>query len=491
LATTSGRDAWGIIALTGVLAGSSIHIVNTGDLQVSGVAQGLGNIPTAGIAAQSFLAADSPIAIENEGALTVSALANAFGIVAYTSGANSPISIENRGDIAATGAAYGYGTTVEGIRAAIFGASSPVAIVNSGNLSATGIGAEARAYAIDAKGYNYSGSPLSIINSGDLTARAGQATGIFASSQGGANGVSITNSGDVLAVASTYSATAIFAATVGPGGFTIVTNSGNLTAIVAGSAPYSRAIGISAEGGEANTPVTVVNSGTISASGGLASFGIYAATDGANSPISITNSGTIDPAIGIFASTQGQGSPITIHNSGTVFGIGISADTKYGATTIFNSGNISAGSLFAINVNGGPATIYNAGLITGFIDLTDNNDTFINQDHGVFETKLTSYFGAGNDLFRNEEGGTVLAATNRNASEYSSFVGLERFENQGPDLAAGRAGRRCVQDLQHRRRHRPFLRRLRQIDSGDRRLPGRTGLGVRRVHRRRECVRQD
>jgi hypothetical protein len=142
LATTSGRDAWGIIALTGVLAGSSIHIVNTGDLQVSGVAQGLGNIPTAGIAAQSFLAADSPIAIENEGALTVSALANAFGIVAYTSGANSPISIENRGDIAATGAAYGYGTTVEGIRAAIFGASSPVAIVNSGNLSATGIGAE-------------------------------------------------------------------------------------------------------------------------------------------------------------------------------------------------------------------------------------------------------------------------------------------------------------------------------------------------------------
>jgi autotransporter family porin len=207
-----------------------------------------------------------------------------------------------------------------------------------------------------------------------------------------------------LAVASTYSATAIFAATVGPGGFTIVTNSGNLTAIVAGSAPYSRAIGISAEGGEANTPATVVNSGTISASGGLASFGIYAATDGANSPISITNSGTIDPAIGIFASTQGQGSPITIHNSGTVFGeqLGISADTKYGATTIFNSGNISAGSLFAIDVYRAP-----------------------------FETKLTSTFGGGNDLFRNEEGGTVLAATNRNASEYSSFVGLERFENKG------------------------------------------------------------
>jgi len=74
--------------------------------------------------------------------------------------------------------------------------------------------------------------------------------------------------------------------------------------------------------------------------------------------------------------------------------------------------------------------ILNAGLITGYV-LLDADDTFINEKGGVFETKLVSDFGPGNDLFRNEQGGTVLAATNPNVSESSSFIGLERFENQG------------------------------------------------------------
>jgi hypothetical protein len=42
-----------------------------------------------------------------------------------------------------------------------------------------------------------------------------------------------------------------------------VVNSGSLTAIIEEPNPYSRAIGINALGGEANSPVTVVNSGTI------------------------------------------------------------------------------------------------------------------------------------------------------------------------------------------------------------------------------------
>jgi autotransporter family porin len=49
----------------------------------------------------------------------------------------------------------------------------------------------------------------------------------------------------------------------------------------------------------------------------------------------------------------------------------------------------------------------------------------------VFETKLISFFNGGDDLFRNEQGGTVLAATDATVIEHSSFVGLERFENQG------------------------------------------------------------
>ena len=121
--------------------------------------------------------------------------------------------------------------------------------------------------------------------------------------------------------------------------------------------------------------------------------------------------------------------------------LGITAYSKYGTTTIVNSGYVGAASLFAINVSGGAATIYNSGHITGFIDLTDNDDSFFNQNHGVFETKLTSYFGYGNDVFVNEQGGTVLAATDPSVAESSSFVGLERFENKGTiSLQDGRVG---------------------------------------------------
>jgi hypothetical protein len=63
--------------------------------------------------------------------------------------------------------------------------------------------------------------------------------------------------------------------------------------------------------------------------------------------------------------------------------------------------------------------------------ILDADDTFIDQKGGMFETKLTSDFGYGSDLFRNEEGGTVLAATDPTVIEHSDFVGLERFENAG------------------------------------------------------------
>jgi outer membrane autotransporter protein len=235
-----------------------------------------------------------------------------------------------------------------------------------------------------------------------------------------------------VAISGNYLARAIVATGVGPNSPTSVVNSGNLTAIIDESNPYSRAIGIQATSGGENSPTTVVNSGSITASGGF-SYGIYASTEGANSPLLITNSGEIDPSIGISATTRGTGSSITINNSGSVFGdyVGITTFSKYGTTTVINSGDISAGSFLAIDVDGGAATIINSGHITGFVDLTYYGDIFINQNHGVFETKLTSYFGYGSDLFRNEQGGTVLAATDPSVIEFSQFLDLERFENKG------------------------------------------------------------
>ncbi|MBM3540377.1 MAG: autotransporter domain-containing protein, partial [Alphaproteobacteria bacterium] len=49
----------------------------------------------------------------------------------------------------------------------------------------------------------------------------------------------------------------------------------------------------------------------------------------------------------------------------------------------------------------------------------------------MFETKRTSNFFGGSDLFRNEAGATILAATNPGQRERSSFINLDRFENQG------------------------------------------------------------
>ena len=77
----------------------------------------------------------------------------------------------------------------------------------------------------------------------------------------------------------------------------------------------------------------------------------------------------------------------------------------------------------------------------------------------MFETKLTSYFNGGNDLFGNERGGTVQAATDPTTSEHSSFVNLERFETRVSSPCRTGAGN-FVQHLQHRRRQGPQIHRL-------------------------------
>jgi len=94
-----------------------------------------------------------------------------------------------------------------------------------------------------------------------------------------------------------------------------------------------------------------------------------------------------------------------------------------------NSGEISAGSGLAIDTEGASTSIYNSGLITGFVDLTDSADRFVNQAGGEFNASDTSRFGGGGDVFSNA--GTVRAASRANTAEETKFVGLERFDNAG------------------------------------------------------------
>jgi autotransporter family porin len=296
------------------------------------------------------------------------------------------------------------------------GRSSPISIVNSGDITATATGPAAISYGISAATHG-ANSPIDIENSGTIDPKVGILSFAYAAN----SPTTVTNTGTV---ESTY-------------------------------------IGIFAAAGTAasGSPVSIVNSRTVTTTGGPGSstftkdgltvlvyagqsVAIFAASGAGDSPLLVDNSGTVEGlgsiGIGVVAVSVGANRPITVENSGSVYGtyIGIIA-SSYTGTKIVNSGDISAGSNLAISAYGAPIAIYNSGHITGFVVLTNSDDAFINQDHGVFETKLTSTFGGGNDLFRNEQGGTVLAATNRNASEYSSFVGLERFEN----TSTSRAGR--------------------------------------------------
>jgi hypothetical protein len=89
------------------------------------------------------------------------------------------------------------------------------------------------------------------------------------------------------------------------------------------------------------------------------------------------------------------------------------------STTIVNSGDIGAASLLAIQTMGaGNAQIFNSGTITGYV-LLDADDTMVIEPGGRFEARLTSDFGPGEDLFKNE--GTVRALAVGRRSRPSSI----------------------------------------------------------------------
>jgi autotransporter family porin len=151
------------------------------------------------------------------------------------------------------------------------------------------------------------------------------------------------------------------------------------------------------------------------------------------SNIKLINTGSIQGGtLGVYASISRP--TYTVSNSATVnLDSGtpvVTEDTNLASGILIdNSGTIGAKSLFAIDTVGASTTIINRkfGVITGFVDLTEDSDIFHNRSGGTFEARLTSDFGGGTDLFTNA--GTVHTAANPGATEKTAFVNLERFEN--------------------------------------------------------------
>ena len=405
-------------------ANSSIDIVNTGDIEVTGVTFR----QTAGVFgfAQS---ANSPINVVNTGSIkAIADTIHAYGVLARANGASSAITINNSGDIEAVVSSAG---NAHGVRARANADDSAIIVINSGDLDATANLGDA--YGVSARS-NGATSSVNITNSGDLsaTSTAANASGIFAQVYGAGSPLSIGNSGDVMVAAANY-AFGISATTRNVGNDIDIDNSGDIS--VTGG---TLAFGVRAFAYNPSSAVNVTNSGDISASDATNNVGVLAYAFGGGSPVTIVNSGDI--AVG--GGTQGGGlaglapnSSVRIENSGAVYAqgtnraVGIYALSGAGAT-IVNSGDVSSSSLLAIDVDGaGTAAIFNAGLITGFVELTEQNDRFFNQNGGTFEARRMSLFRGGSDLFRNQNGSTVHAL--RDGGVDPSFIGLERFENRG------------------------------------------------------------
>src|SRR5262249_26933289 len=170
------------------------------------------------------------------------------------------------------------------------------------------------------------------------------------------------------------------------------------------------------------------------ASGGPGGAGGAGGAGGVGGPIDITNAGLINASgNGVRAIGLDPGSPVTVTNSGTLVGgtIGVFSNTNT-STTINNSGLMTATSLLAIDTVGASTAITNSGpngIIRGFVDLTDNNDTFNNKVGALFDAFGTSEFRGGFDLLTND--GTIRAARDPTVAETVRFNGLDLLDNGG------------------------------------------------------------
>ena len=417
-------------------AEGNLALKNAGDIAASGrgiVAQNAssggdlsvknsGDVTSSDMGVFAFTPRDeSRITIENAGAITTTGPNTvAHGIFADTTGIGASIDLQNNGPIATNG------DSANGIFARTSNSNSSIALSNTRDIATAGI--HAQGIAVVSGGDD---SAITIGNFGDIAAGS---YGISGSSSGTNSPVTVTSNGFIdpdVGMALTTS---------GPNSPISADNAGTIEGTHLGLLAVTLGEG---------SPVSFSNSGNVTSTGdgtpftftqGSVSLSAYSTavailTNAPDSNIVVENKGTIAGlgvnGVGIYALASAAGSTTKIVNTGSIVGdLAALVLDGPGTATILNSGDISSASQLAFGVYGGSAMVINTGHITGYLML-DADDSFINSSGGVFETKLTSDFGPGTDLFRNESGGTVRAASDPEIIEHSSFVNLERFENQG------------------------------------------------------------
>jgi autotransporter family porin len=463
--TTDGVNGFGIRALSTV---GSVDIVNSGSIATTGGG-------AHGIYANDNAGATGSISVENNGALTVGSTANDAG--------SRAIYIIKRGTGDATVTGNGNITVLGGVNTTraygiIISAEANNVLINyAGDITASGFGAGG--IRVDSTAGNvqveYTGNRIETFN--------GNANGIYASTQSSTGTVVINASGRIITHSNTGAGDG---SGIGSFGLQALTGGGNVSAgftgplidvngagaaILAGNA-FNSGTGLGtvnvsnsgeliARGNQqrgirtfsATGEQTVVNTGSIQASGASNSQGILAEASGPAS-VSVRNSGAITTrgtaSSGIDALTQSG--TVNVSNTAAIQGgWADSSGVRLGGATqsLTNAGDIGALSDSAVRADatgaGALFNLDNTGQMTGTVSATDATSSVANSGtwtlrnftdssgSGIRDTwgVATSNFGSANANTIYNSGVIRLAA--------QPLTGIVNFSSSGAYLPLGQA----------------------------------------------------
>ena len=364
-----GANATGISAVSVYDAGvptllsgpSDVNVVNTGNIYVNAAGDGTG------IYAATFGAGS--VYVDNQGDINANAGGYAYGVSVYSD--YGTVEVQNSGSIEA----YAYTGYGRGIYASTSGVDGAITVYSSGSIYA--YSHDDYAIGIDAYSSGDGGSidiSTSATSSIDTYSYGWDAQGIRATTTGAGSDLTIDNAGSINAYTADFHAYGINALVTGADSALTIYNSGAITATTLNGDTYGIAGEVAAGSGDlgiynsgsislyssedaegirafaVDSTITVGNSGSIYATSGGYTYGIYAASTGSGY-IYIDNSGSIDvyavaPAVGIEANGWDTGD-VNVSNSGSIYAYssgdeatGIYAYAAYGNIYVDNSGSI-------------------------------------------------------------------------------------------------------------------------------------------------------
>jgi uncharacterized protein YhjY with autotransporter beta-barrel domain len=268
---------------------------------------------------------------------------------------------------------------------------------------------------------NAGGGTVSVSGAGDIGSSGNAVTN---------DGVRVTGSADLISMTGTGG---VFA---GDDGFDLNTSAagGDITV----NLPSTAIIRATDDGLYASATGTGDSDVTITFAGSI----ITTSGNGVDARITnAANTGTLIVNANASVTSGGTAAAINTVNNG----VAVSSTTTINvASGVIITGGTVSGASYAIDSDGGPTTINNAGTINGFVNLTDSADTVNNT--GLWNALGTggsaSLFGLGTDTVNNQANARIEIAPASVAATTVTWTGLEAFNNNGGvvDLRQGHTG---------------------------------------------------